>query len=375
MISKEHKKHADVVKPKGGKFHFYELGILGAPCGIIQKLAKQVKEVLPNLQISYVDADHGEGKDAPSYHAQYTDKIGFHEIQFHSQYVEYEFRYHLNNSDFTLVNGNHFKSDEQLVIINAKKKESLERKLDRLTNLKGFILDEGMEAPFDFLFEHNPDWEALPVFKLKETDKITGYIKEWYSQQIPAINGLVLAGGKSTRMGHDKSIIDYHGKPHSIFLAEMLSENCNQTFISKANELSHINGFKVIADSFHDLGPFGGILSAFRTNPNSAWLTVATDVPLLNRDALALLIQKRDPSKFATCFHNPETNFPEPLITIWEPRAYPRLLQFFSMGYSCPRKVLINSDIKEIHLENADVLANANTPEEMKVLKAVIANG
>jgi len=74
----------------------------------------------------------------------------------------------------------------------------------------------------------------------------------------------------------------------------------------------------------------------------------------------------------ATCFHNPETDFPEPLITIWEPRAYPRLLEFLSLGYSCPRKALINSDVQEIDIPDLQLLSNVNTPEELEKLQAEI---
>ena len=57
--------------------------------------------------------------------------------------------------------------------------------------------------------------------------------------------------------------------------------------------------------------------------------------------------------------------FPEPLITIYEPKAYGKLLQYLAQGYSCPRKMLINSDVKIIEVADA-VIRNINTPEEFK---------
>ena len=98
-------------------------------------------------------------------------------------------------------------------------------------------------------------------------------------------------------------------------------------------------------------------------------MTLPCDTPFIDEELLNQLISNRNPSKLATCFHNPETKFPEPLITIWEPRAYPVLLQFLSMGYSCPRKVLINSDIEELTLEQPDKLFNANNMEEYEWVK------
>ncbi|TRX51656.1 molybdenum cofactor guanylyltransferase [Fulvivirga sp. M361] len=167
-------------------------------------------------------------------------------------------------------------------------------------------------------------------------------------------------------MGQDKGNIDYHGKPQREYLADLMSGFCEETFISVRNEASVFDTqYPLIADSFHDLGPYGGILSAFRKDPNSAWLTIATDIPLLDKKTLDYLIRHRNPSKLATCFHNPETGFPEPLITLWEPRAYPVLLQFLANGYSCPRKVLINSDIEELKIDRTEVLSNVNTQDEL----------
>ena len=67
----------------------------------------------------------------------------------------------------------------------------------------------------------------------------------------------------------------------------------------------------------------------------------------------------------ATAFRSPVNAFPEPLIAIWEPRSYPVLLQFLAQGYSCPRKVLINSPVELLEAPNPLALKNVNTPEEL----------
>ena len=373
MTSNGHKKHTKLIKPAGGKFHSNEIGLIGAPCNIIQKLASDINHSLSNLAIAYIDADHGKGKHQPEFSTIYTDKIGFHQIEFYNEKVDYDLRSSFDNAAMVFINGNHFTADQQIVIINEKKEDSLSRKLDRLTNVKAFILDEGMDQPFDFLYEHQPNWKNLPIFKITDINPLSSWVDTWYQSQIPTLNGLILAGGKSTRMGTDKSLIDYHGKPHALYLADLISSHCDSVYLSKAADEQPVTGYEVIGDRFIDLGPYGGILSAFRHDPNRAWLTIATDVPLLDQKTLQFLVNERDPSKYATCFHNPETNFPEPLITIWEPRMYARMLHFLSMGYSCPRKALINSDIKEIRIQDSVVLSNANTPEEKATILAKIA--
>ncbi|MCK5372521.1 MAG: NTP transferase domain-containing protein, partial [Cyclobacteriaceae bacterium] len=117
-------------------------------------------------------------------------------------------------------------------------------------------------------------------------------------------------------------------------------------------------------DSISGLGPFGAIISAFREYPNHAWIVVACDLPLVNYNTILELVKGRNPSKIATTYYNPETKFPEPLITIWEPKSYPELLLFLSLGYSCPRKVLINSNTEILNASDATALLNANSPDE-----------
>ena len=366
---KAHTKHAKVKPPTGGTFHRNELAIIGGPCNIIQKLSQDITKGLHNLKVSYIDADHGDEKVERKYYKTYTDKIGYHQIEFEDRHLDNSFKSLLSDSDIALINGNHFVADKQIVIINQKKKDSLEKKLDRLTNVLFFIFDDGEESVHAYL--ETPQYKATPRFSIQDVDGICNAIKKLYNESVPRIKGLVLAGGESMRMGTDKGGIDYHGKPQKEYVAGLLNEFCDETYLSMKFDSGNEN-FPVIEDTFSGLGPYGGILSALRHDPNAAWLTVATDIPLLDAQGLAALISKRNPSKYATCFHNPETDFPEPLFTLWEPRVYPRLLSFLSQGYSCPRKVLINSDVEEITLENPEILFNANTPTEMEAMKSKI---
>ena len=125
------------------------------------------------------------------------------------------------------------------------------------------------------------------------------------------------------------------------------------------------------SDVFLNLGPFGGICSAFQKDPNTAWLVIATDLPFINEEVIQLLLQKRNPSKVATAIRGKGNEFVEPLITIYEPKAYPVLLQYLAQGYSCPRKMLINSDVEIVEVD-ASLIRNINTPEAFEVAKKEI---
>ncbi|MCB1934435.1 MAG: molybdenum cofactor guanylyltransferase, partial [Nitrosomonas sp.] len=95
--------------------------------------------------------------------------------------------------------------------------------------------------------------------------------------------GLILAGGKSTRMGCDKGALVYHnGKDQVRYLYDVLSQFVAQVFVSvrgKQRSQSHLQGYNVIEDVRNIDSPLNGILSAMDRFPEAGWLVVAVDMP------------------------------------------------------------------------------------------------
>jgi len=191
---------------------------------------------------------------------------------------------------------------------------------------------------------------------------------------IPGLNGLVLAGGRSKRMGTDKALMKWHGEEQRYHIADILMACCDEVFISCRPDQQHEidASCKTLPDIFLNKGPLGGILSAFSSQPSKAWLVVACDLPLLNEDTISFLIAARDPKKYATTYKSPHDGLPEPLIAIWEPRSYPVLLNSFEEGITCPRKVLMKMDKKILEPLHPETLMNVNTPEDAIIAKQII---
>ena len=361
---RKHQKHSLLEKPKGGYYHSNEGTILGAPCGLIAQLISKLAQLLDKngSTCGYLDMEHQAVEMATAWSGQLTDKINHFQYTSQRKLHRHDYKKLFADLDLLFVNGNHFSGQKQIAVVNEKKKDSLKRKLDKLTDLKVVILDEGISQPFGYLADFiQPD---TLVISISETEKLAELLIT--STRPAPLYGLVLAGGKSQRMGTNKVDITYHNQPQALHEADLLSPHCAKTHlsVSESGTREANNSYPSIPDTFTDLGPYGAILSAFRHNPNVAWLTLACDLPYLDGETIKQLVTKRNPSKLATCFYNPETDFPEPLITIWEPRAYPTLLDFLSQGQSCPRKVLINSDIEMIKMKESFRMKNANTPEE-----------
>jgi len=376
-------KHAALARPDVGEFGRHELAILGAPCGDIQTLVARLLPLLaPALRVAYVDADHAAGDSAAAEEASATaakpvpyvaenglsaelvDKITYRQLNLTRALDKFSQPELLAHESVVLVNGNHFRARQQVVIVDPRK--PLDKKLDRLTDVRLILLAEGRTELPAVLLAHLSAAPLPPVLPLADTAKIAAFLRQWYQLAVPVLRGLVLAGGRSERMQTDKGALQYHGLDQRLHTAALLAEFCPDVRVSvrpdQAGELPA--GLTALPDTFLNLGPLGGILSAMQADPNAAWLVLACDLPFLTRDTLEYLVSHRQPARLATSFRSPWDEFPEPLVSIWEPRGYGQLLRFLSLGYSCPRKALINSDIELLAPPVPGELRNVNTPEE-----------
>ena len=189
---------------------------------------------------------------------------------------------------------------------------------------------------------------------------------------IAPLYGLILAGGKSSRMGTDKALISYHGRPQQELLFDLVQEFCEHTFISMREDQGDDlpKKYKVIIDENEYPGPLNGILSAHKCYPEAAWLVIACDLPLLNKETLQFLVNGRKANKDATALATKTSGLPEPLAAIWEPKGLQGVKEFLKNATSsCPRKFLINTDTHLIFPENDDVLANANSMLDYQRIK------
>jgi len=183
------------------------------------------------------------------------------------------------------------------------------------------------------------------------------------------LHGLVLAGGRSTRMGRDKAALEYSGRSQLERVFALVDPLVARAFVSvRADQGSDPlrARFPQIVDAAPGLeGPAAGILSALRAHPSAAWLVLACDLPFLDAGTLQHLIARRDPTRVATAFRSRHNGLPEPLCAIYEPAALAGLEAFVAGGRNCPRKFLIQSGALLLDQPRAEALDNVNTPTEL----------
>ncbi len=217
-MKKKHQKHAKLARPNYGEFHRQEWAIIGASDEQIQKLSTRLIAALQqHYQLTYVDAEHAKGDEAEqslvvSNALVYTNKINDHQYNVIGKLNTFYRRPLFQQVDGVLVNGNHFRAKRQIVILDPKEEECLSRQLDRLTDVALILTTDEVKKPYRFLSEHLGEQRPF----MMPLGDINGII-QWLRAQLTAarapLYGLVLAGGKSQRMGEDKGLIDYHRLP------------------------------------------------------------------------------------------------------------------------------------------------------------------
>lgn len=176
--------------------------------------------------------------------------------------------------------------------------------------------------------------------------------------------GLLLTGGRSTRMHRDKATLLYRGRSQLEQAFELLAAVTTETFVSVRLEQSEDplrRRYPQIIDVEGYAGPLAGILAAQRARPDAAWLVLACDLPFLDAATLDQLVNHRDRGAVATAFRSTHDGLPEPLCAIYEPAAAAVLAGYAAAGRSCPRKFLIEQNATLLDPLRANALDNVNS--------------
>lgn len=187
------------------------------------------------------------------------------------------------------------------------------------------------------------------------------------------IKGLVLSGGLSTRMQRDKGSLVYYRstiqEDQRAYCYRLLRKFFSAVFISCREFQAELvtPNLPLIFDCVKGSGPGRGLLSAYCTDRNSAWFVLACDMPYVDSDSIQFLLEKRNPSQYATLFNHPD-GLIEPLFGIWEPQGLQALDKAFQQGTYSLNKVLKSLPCQLVAPESQAILTNINSWHEYSAL-------
>lgn len=182
------------------------------------------------------------------------------------------------------------------------------------------------------------------------------------------LTGLVVCGGKSSRMGFDKCMISYHGRPECYRVYQLLENFCSEVYLScndKQTELFDA-GYFILPDlpDYRDIGPMAALLTACSINKNNSLLVIGCDYPFLHSIEIVHIINHAEKSKLPVAYFNEFAGKYEPLLA-WYPASSCRLLtELYAAGrFSLNEFLELSNTVK---LTAADPLAikSIDTSEE-----------
>ncbi len=198
------------------------------------------------------------------------------------------------------------------------------------------------------------------------------------------LRGLVLAGGRSSRMGQDKGLTVWHqGLSERIRVGCMLKNFCHEVHVSlnqtqiddpAAGALKEY-GLGIIADleKWREIGPMGGLASAMEMHPDSTWLVCACDQPGVNADLLQRLVGHYGDRYSGVCF---ETCAPasviQPFPALYTAGMRERIFDSINRSdYSISSIIRrSNSDFLRLALtEHPEAVQSVDTPEQREAVR------
>ncbi len=184
--------------------------------------------------------------------------------------------------------------------------------------------------------------------------------------------GLLLAGGRSTRMGRDKAsmVLGADGLNQAQRGIQALARVCEKTFLSLREGQTApagCEGIETVRDKPGLGGPLAGILAAFDREPNAAWLVMACDLPFVTPEVLINLVSARREDLAFRAYASSSDGLPEPLCAIYEPAAREILQSHAAKNHLCPRHILIEekAPLLELPQTHREALENMNSPEDI----------
>ncbi|MCE2790233.1 MAG: molybdenum cofactor guanylyltransferase [Saprospiraceae bacterium] len=177
------------------------------------------------------------------------------------------------------------------------------------------------------------------------------------------MTGVVMMGGRSTRMGSDKSMLHWAGQPLYQHFFALLKDMCDSVLLS-VNHSQHLpenSPFIVVTDLFENQGPAGGLISCYRST-NDDLLVVAVDTPLVGEAELEALFRLHTRNAGCTVFYNTEAEKYEPMPAIWEKEMLEELNVAYQQGERSLQVFLTEKSVTKHPCPFPQKLVSANTP-------------
>ena len=183
------------------------------------------------------------------------------------------------------------------------------------------------------------------------------------------ITGIILAGGKSSRMGTDKALFVLNGSTFLDHIIRALEPLVDDILIVSNDERHSKYHFKRVRDTIADAGPISGLHAGLTNSATENNLVLSCDIPLIETSMLEVLLQNNEDD--IDVIQLAEANRVHPLIALYKKRSAKHLGKALFDGERKLSIALNGLNIKSVLVsdDKAAALANINTPMDFEKIE------
>ncbi len=194
------------------------------------------------------------------------------------------------------------------------------------------------------------------------------------------ISGVILAGGRSSRMGQNKALLELGEK--TIIegqILELSKEFAPLIVVSNQPELYSFLGARVIQDQYPGYGPLAGIHAGLQAAPGNGAFVIPCDMPFITAELgleLVSRLEGADGVVLSSCGKL------EPLCAVYHKRCLPVIEEFLQAKhlkiidfYPLVNIRVLPAEDLALSRSAAEQLFNINTPAELHEARSILGPG
>ncbi len=188
------------------------------------------------------------------------------------------------------------------------------------------------------------------------------------------ITGIILAGGKSSRMGSEKGLIIFDSKPFIQHIIDAIQPLVKEIIIVSSNSDYDTFNIKRVQDIIPDSGPIAGLHSGLIHSKTVDNLVISCDVPLVTASFLRKLLQYQEEDHDIIQFEAKGKTMP--LIALYKKRCAKKCFELLTNGEKRLRILVSALNTKTIPVIEKEhlLVTNMNTIEDLKTITNAIDN-
>ncbi len=185
------------------------------------------------------------------------------------------------------------------------------------------------------------------------------------------ITGIILSGGKSSRMGKEKGLCKFKGKELVQYAIDVLAPFCKSIIIIANNNQYEKFEHKVFADEIKDIGPIGGIYTGlFHTETEDNFI-LSCDMPMISHELIEYILLNRKHKQIVV----PDFGgYFEPLCAFYRGNIFPQLKKTIDEQNYKLADFIKTTDFEKLKIDkqldffHPLLFANINSEKEIKEL-------